>query len=129
MNTDLLRTESMNNFTTRFMDKPLRVEMSRASRRALSRTRRPLLIEMELYFGCLIRKRVRFHDQDAEQRFQRVTDDLSLAFRPVVTGSCRLDDSDAPPVEDLAIQRKQAYIPRWLRIHYRNGEWEGTFGY
>lgn len=129
MNTELQHTESMNNFTTRFMNKPLRVEMSRASRRALSRTRRPLLIEMELYFGCLIRKQVRFHDQDAEQRFQRVSNEVSLAFRPVVTGSCRLDDEVSPYVEDLDIQRKQAYIPRWLRIHYRNGQWEGTFGY
>jgi hypothetical protein len=88
----------------------------------------PLLVEMELYFGCLIRKQVRFHGQGTEKRFHPVNGELSLAFRPVVTQGCSID-GDTPPVADVNIQREQAFIPRWLRIHYRNGEWQGTFGY
>jgi hypothetical protein len=119
----------MKNFTTRFMDKSLRIELSRAALRALERMKTPLLVEMELYFGCLIRKQVRFHGQGTGKRFHPVNGELSLAFRPVVTQGCSLDGDTPPPVAGLDIQREQAFIPRWLRVHYRNGEWQGSFGY
>jgi len=119
----------MKNFTILFMDKSLRIELSRAALRALESMKAPLLVEMELYFGCLIRKQVRFHGRGTQECFHPVNDKLSLAFRPLVTQGCSIDGDTPPPVENIDIQRKQAFIPRWLRIHYRYGEWQGTFGY
>ena len=115
--------------TTRFQGKPLCIEWSRAARRALEQAHGPLLVEMELHFGCLIRKRVRFFEQDSGKRFDPVTLEVSLAFRPVMTQSCDIGEHVSPPIEDFDIQPKRAYIPKWLCIHHRNGTWEGTFGY
>jgi hypothetical protein len=88
-----------------------------------------LLVEMELYFGCLIRKQVCFYERDAERRFQPVTDEVRSVLCPVVTQRCSLDGDTPPPVAGLDIQHERAYVPKWLRIHYRNGEREGRFGY
>lgn len=38
------------------------IELSRAAIKALAQRSTPLLAEMELYFSCLIRKVVRFHE-------------------------------------------------------------------
>jgi hypothetical protein len=119
----------MKNFTTRFMSKSLRIELSRAALRALQQMKTPLLVEMELYFGCLVRKQVRFPGQRTQQHFHPVNDELSLAFRPVLAQGCSVGGDTPPPPAGLDIQREQAFIPRWLRVHYRNGEWQGTFGY
>lgn len=129
MNTEIPNAKGTQNLSARFQGKPFRIEWSRAARRALQPIQGPLLVEMELYSGCLIREQMGFFDEDAEKRFDPVTDEVSLAFRPVVTQACGIDEDRPPPVEDFAIQLELAFIPRWLHLHHRNDAWEGTFGY
>ena len=45
--------------------KPLLVEWTRAADRELANRDRPLVIELELYFSCLVKKFVHFHDDAA----------------------------------------------------------------
>ncbi|HDO33804.1 MAG TPA: hypothetical protein ENH08_01635, partial [Chromatiales bacterium] len=72
--------------------RPLRVEVSRAAQRALAARRTPLLVEMELYFSCLIRKAVRFRDQGDEPDVTPVAGTFVVRFRPVMTAGCRIGD-------------------------------------
>jgi hypothetical protein len=108
----------------------LAVEISKAAGRELARRSVPLMVEMELYFSCMIRKKVRFYQDAAVGDFIRATDKLSVGFRPVMTQQCSMQDVDgSPPLTDFEIKKPAHFIPQWLRIDYRKGEWRGEFGY
>jgi hypothetical protein len=34
-----------------------------------------------------------------------------------------------PPLAEVDIVHAEAYTPDWLAIDYRDGEWQGSFGY
>lgn len=105
------------------------VSLSTAAEDALSQRTTPLLAEMELYFSCLIRKVVRFHETTADDSIA-INDKLSLRFRPVMTEHCSTDyEGNEPPVTDFPIAEPERYVPHWLTIDYRRGEWCGEFGY
>ena len=111
--------------------KAVAVELSRAAAEALALRSMPLLAEMELYFSCLIRKRVRFREGPAEPDYVGVADGLAVRFHPVMTKSCRIGSlgDDAPPVSDFPVANPAAFVPHWLRIDFAAGEWRGEFGY
>lgn len=110
--------------------KPLDIVLSSSARDALSRRSHPLDVEMELYFSCLIRKRVRFQDDRDTGNTVTVNDRLRVHFRPVMTEICGKDyEGDEPPLTDFPITNSRAYIPHWLRIDFRKGQWLGEFGY
>lgn len=111
--------------------KPLMVHLTRAAERALGARLTPLVAEMELYFSCLIRKRVRFHAVVRNDRSVVAYGNLNVSFRPVMTDQCRLDDKEgeAVPLTGFPLVKAAAYVPHWLRIDYRKGEWQGEFGY
>ncbi len=116
-------------------DKPLQVFLDHGARRALSRLERPLLVEMELYFSCLIRKRVLFRDPDQpipdpSLPVIEVFPGLRLRLRAVVTETCTLDGLEgAPPVKSMPVARPSAMVPRWLRLQHGLHGWRGEFGY
>ncbi|MEW6133041.1 MAG: hypothetical protein AB1591_07730 [Pseudomonadota bacterium] len=110
--------------------KPFRVILSAAAQRALAARGTPLVAEMELYFSCLIRLQVRFHDGDADTNTTAVTDKLAVRFRPVVGQRCDLHAAaDKPPLMDAPLSRRAPFVPRWLRLDHRKGEWLGEFGH
>jgi hypothetical protein len=111
--------------------KPLRVRLTRNAEQALAERVTPLVAEMELYFSCLIRKRVRFHAEVPDDHCQPVSPNLSISFHPVMTEQCRLDDSaqGEVPKAEFPITNPAAFLPHWLNIDYRKGEWCGEFGY
>ena len=117
------------------MGKQIRIEISDSAELQLQRRSVPLYIEMELYFSCLIRKRVRVYEvavEPADDRFSvRVSEKLQMNFRPVMTKSCRISSCEdgKPPLSDFPIRKPQSYIPRWLSLDFNRGKWCGDFGY
>jgi len=112
-----------------FQGKPIALTISPAAEKALAQRNKPLLAEMELYFSCLIRKAVRFREE-VDHDSVPVNESLALRFRPVMTQHCGTDYSgDEPPLTDFPITEAERYIPHWLTIDYRRGEWHGEFGY
>ncbi len=110
-------------------DKSVEIRLSRAASTALSQRTAPLLAEMELLFSCLIRKKVRFSELHGENAMP-VSDRLWVRFRPVMTRVCAVSSvADTPPLDDFPIVNARAYVPRWLSIDYRKGQWSGEFGY
>ena len=119
----------MSETTVHILGRPLRVALSPAAEAALAARGAPLCAEMELYFSCLIRKRVRFHEAGCAGAVA-VGPSLEVRFRPVMTRACGKDyEGEAPPLTDFPVRRAAPYVPRWLRIHYARGRWEGEFGY
>jgi len=109
--------------------KTLRISLSPAAEHALADRSTTLLVEMELYFSCLIRKQVRFHDH-ARDDAVAVNDQLHIRFHPVMSQTCSVEDNlDGPPLADFPIVRQERFSPQWLSIDYRDGHWQGQFGY
>lgn len=110
-------------------DKPVQVYLSPAAQRALAERSTPLYAEMELYFSCLIRLKVRFYDQPENDSGIPAGDKLVVSFRPVMTRACGNDyEGEEPPLTDFPIARKAAFVPKWLRVDFRHGQWVGEFG-
>ena len=101
------------------------------AQRELDRRREPLVVELQLLFACVVKKRVVFHDRAA---FERViaTDGIELAFNPVASAACDpaafARDYPVDRALDSAAARRMA-PPGWVEIDFRQGAWEGRFGY
>lgn len=109
--------------------KRVRVELTNAAEAALAKRRNILLAEMELYFSCFIRKRVRFTEATTPSADAGDHDRLRVSFRAVTTKHCRIDEVEGdPPQVAMPIVHLKPFIPSWLRIDYRRGQWRGEFG-
>lgn len=116
------------------LGKPVRIHITRAALRALSRHGHPVIAEMELYFSCLIRKQVLFSEFTGpaapSEDCTRVLPGLYASFRAVTTKHCRIADTDGkPPVEAMPIREPRRFVPDWLRIDFRRGKWKGEYGF
>jgi len=110
--------------------KTLQVTLTPAAERALASRDTPLLAEMELYFSCLIRKQVRFHEQADAADALPVTDRLQVRFHPVMSQGCSVaGHEEGPPLADFPIVRQERFSPQWLHLDYGQGHWQGDFGY
>lgn len=114
--------------TADILGKTVVIESSESADRAMAVLSEPLIVEMELYFSCLIRKAVRFNRTNAIKFSVQVTPKLVLGFRPVATKACNISEIDsAPPLDDFPIVKPEAFVPRKLKIDFRNGQWWGEF--
>jgi len=108
--------------------KILKIRLSQNAKQQLAQRQRPLQVEMELYFSCLIRKRVVFREPADEQAITPDSPELEITFRPVMTRECGIDYEGAePPVTDFPIVNKGAFTPRSLSIDFVNQHWQGKF--
>lgn len=117
------------------LGKQIQVEISKHAERQLADRKTPLFVEMELYFSCLLRKEIRIRetlrerlDEEFSAQFSEL---LHISFRPVMTKSCSVSScaGEKPPLSDFPIERPQSYIPKWLKLDFKKGEWCGDFGY
>ena len=115
--------------TVEIFNKTVRVEWSDAAESAMASRMEPLRVEMELYFSCLIRKKVRFNERAHSREFVPVNGQFGIAFRPVMTKACKVNDGDEAPLENFPIANPAAFVPHWLRIDYQRNEWTGGFGF
>ena len=116
--------------TVKILTRDIIVSVSDTASRELIMRETPIVAEMELYFSCLIRKRVRFHDKPYNLAATEVMDKLQVAFHPVMTAACGNDYAGTePPLTDFPIQKPEAFVPHWLKIDYHDNQWQGEFGF
>ena len=114
--------------TIEILGKPVLVEWSTSADQKMQSLAEPLLVEMELYFSCLIRKAVRFGREAQAGNFALAGPQLKVGFRPVMTRSCRVSEVEGePPLEDFPVVRPEAFVPKRLAIDYQDGKWMGEF--
>lgn len=117
------------------LGKQIQVEISAHAERQLNNRKAPLFVEMELYFSCLLRKEIRIREtlrEKLDEEFSvQLSEFLHISFRPVMTRSCSVSScaGDKPPLSDFPIEKPQSYIPKWLKLDFKKGEWCGDFGY
>jgi hypothetical protein len=54
----------------------------------------PLVVELELYFSCLVKKFVHFHETAPLRDTVAVSDKLAVFFRPVTSTACSFEVAD-----------------------------------
>jgi len=114
--------------TAEILGKKVLVEWSAAAEKAMSSLESPLLVEMELYFSCLIRKAVRFSQGSPSRYSVYLTPKMTVCFRPVVTKSCSVSEvENEPPLEDFQMTKPEAFVPKKLFIDFKRGLWLGEF--
>jgi len=106
------------------------VEWTKAAARELTRRTQPLVVELELYFSCLVKKFVHFHETPPQRETIPVSDKLAVFFRPVTSTACSFEVADRlgrqPEVElDTANVRKIA--PKRVEIDFAGGVWKGNY--
>jgi len=107
--------------------RPVKLTLSPAAEAALAARETPLTAVLELYFSCLIRKRVRF--LEGETAGQAAYPGLWMDFRSVMTRACPVHgEGGPPPLTDFPLVRREAFTPRWARLDH-DGAWRGEFGW
>lgn len=113
-----------------YQGKNIQVTISKSAIKQLAKQEAPVLLEMELYFSCLIRKQLRFKEAVTDPESIDVVDNMKLVFRPVMTGKCSVHtDHDDIPLDAFPIKNKLPYVPHWVDVDFRYGKWGGEFGY
>jgi hypothetical protein len=128
-----------------FHEKEMTVELSPQAIEQSARLESILLIEIQIYFSCLLGKRLAYYTdtvlngawQVEKEQFaemvgdaQKVTDNLYVRFNTVMTKACPVSDYvGPPPVTDFTIKNQKPYVPSWLNIDFKNGEWSGEYGW
>ena len=119
------------NTTIKLHGKLVRVELSTAAERALTKRAAPLYAEVQLIFGCMIAKRVWFRDE-APNNAVPVNSKLHVWFRPArYAKACSFDDIDnGAEASDYPVAGNRGrFVPDALSIDYRTGKFVGDFTY
>ena len=123
----------------------MRVELSAPAQTQALELDDILLIEIQIYFSCLLGKRLAFYAdteipgtwQVAKNDFatmvadaEQLADKIYVRFNTVMTKACPVSDyAGPPPVTDFTIKNQKPYVPSWLNIDFGNGVWSGEYGW
>lgn len=107
---------------------PLDIEWTRRADDALQKRGSPLVVEMQLYFSCVVKKRVLFSEADGVEAIP-VTDRLAVSFRTVQSADC--DPAEFahhfPVEQEFASAGARSMHPKRLLIDFRGGNWVGEY--
>ena len=128
-----------------FHGKAVDITLSDAATRQSEALASTLLVEIQVYFSCMLGKRLAFYadqpikgtwqlepDAFAEllKSAQPLTGNIHVRFNPVMTKACSVSDYiGPPPVTDFEIRNKTPYVPCWLDIDFADGLWSGSYGW
>lgn len=128
-----------------FHNKDIEIQLSPDAAAQSHKLNSPLIIEIQIYFSCLMGKRLAFYtDQPMEgcwqvesdefndmlKDSQAVTDNVYIRFNTVMTKACPVSDHlGPPPVSDFKIKNQTPYVPSWLKIDFKDGKWCGEYGW
>ncbi|MDH3327241.1 MAG: hypothetical protein OEM38_11055 [Gammaproteobacteria bacterium] len=108
--------------------KQLEVVWSKRANRVLVAREKILYVEMQLFFSCVVKKRVLFHD-DCRHDSVAVTDNMFVLFRPVEAASCDPVEfaKNFPEKRELDSTNAIKMRARKLSVDYVDGEWVGEY--
>jgi hypothetical protein len=114
-----------------FGRRSLEVRLTPRAKLALADVRAALDIELELYFSCLIRKRVNLQAAPHADAVAigKLSEQVSVSFRPVMTKACAVSAVDHPDLEAMPLVNAAAFTPKWLTLDRAHGAWHGEFGW
>ncbi len=114
--------------TISFHGAELEVVWTRRAEHELKKRERPLIIEMQLYFSCVVKKRVLFHEKTADNSVP-VTQGIAVQFRAVQASSCDPVEfaRHYPVAQTLTSNAAMRMRPHRMELDFRRGQWCGEF--
>jgi len=115
----------------RINQREVEVSWTGRAERELQRRDQALVVELQLYFSCVVKKRVLFHQQAVAFDCIRVNDKIEIAFQPIASAVCdpREFAASYPEGKNLSTGKAARMVPRAVEIDYRRNNWEGQFYY
>lgn len=103
------------------------IHWTERAREALQDRDAPLYVEMQLYFSCVVKKRVLFHTAATEPDFVQAGPHLHVRASTVESSICSPEDFAAgyPARRELSSAGARRMVPRNLWLDYRGREWRG----
>ncbi|HBR86872.1 MAG TPA: hypothetical protein DEA65_03420 [Candidatus Marinimicrobia bacterium] len=116
--------------TTKPNTHPVVIYLGEGAKAVLAERTTPLVVELELYFSCLIRKRVLFPKELPREEDIVVDEGVALRFHPVMTRECKLHEARPDPeLETFPIVDGDRFFPKWVSLNHDARGWSGDFGY
>ena len=111
-----------------FHGKALCVAWTGRAEREVNRRQAALIVEMQIYFSCVVQKRVLFHDH-TDLPTQDVDSKFKLMLRPVEAASCDpvAFANHHPVSHEYTSKGAQGFRPSRLELDFKDGQWTGTF--
>lgn len=106
------------------------VEWTPAAAFALTTRTTPLIVELELYFSCLVKKFVHFRKDSRDRPTVAAGDMLQLYFRPVISTACSFETAERlgrQPEMDIDTPATRRIAPRRVSLDHVGGAWRGSF--
>lgn len=130
---DRLFNPYVNKCSINVRGKAVCVEWTRRAEKVLQQRNLPLIVEMQLYFTCVVKKRVLFHENAGtiKQEIETISvnDKLIAGFRPVQSTSCDPVEfaNNFPVKREFKTTAANSMGPSGLKIDFIEGEWVGEF--
>jgi len=114
--------------TVLLREKKCHVNWTKRANKAFKNRAQPLIAEMQLYFSCVIKKRVLFHSHSSVPSMP-VNPHLDIIFRTVQSNACSPEEfaSNHPVKQDFNSQAARQMHPSQLNIDFKNQQWVASF--
>jgi len=128
-----------------FKEKVIKVEYSEKANDMAQRLNSPLIIEIQIYFSCMLGKRLAYYSdspilgayqletnqfKEILEDSQQLTENVYIRFNIVMTIDCPISDCiGPPPLTDFKIVGSEIYVPSWLNIDAENEMFTGEYGW
>ncbi|MFK5915103.1 MAG: hypothetical protein QM484_12085 [Woeseiaceae bacterium] len=112
--------------------KNLNIMTSRRAERLLAQRDQPLIAELQLYFTCVVQKRVLFHDafnNNENIDILSANNKLHIAYHTVQSNACNPVEFAAthPVKKELKSNAAKSMRPSLFQLDFKNGQWVGEF--
>jgi len=104
------------------------IKYTKRANKALQKRTSQLIIEMQIYFSCVVQKRVLFHDS-YKREMTSVNDKMAVALRVVESDSCDPDyyANNHPEKRELDSNAAKKMTAKELILDYKDGNWIANF--
>ena len=110
--------------------KKMAIMYSKRAEKALALRDTSLIAELQLYFTCVVQKRVVFHEH-TELETITVNPNLEISYHTVQSNACEpVEFAEKHPVKkELTSKGALAMRPSLFKIDFKNGKWIGDFSF
>lgn len=108
--------------------KKMAILCSKRAEKELKNRETSLVAELQLYFTCVVQKRVVFHEA-TELDTIKANNNLEIAYHTVQSNNCDpVEFADKHPVKkELNSKAAQSMRPSSLTVDFKDGQWIGDF--
>jgi hypothetical protein len=110
--------------------KKMSIMYSKRAEKALQKRNTSLIAELQLYFTCVVQKRVLFHETTNLETIT-ANPNLKISYHTVQSNACEpVEFAEKHPVKkELNSKAALSMRPSIFKIDYKDGQWIGDFSF